>query len=85
MPFIRSVFTLNDCAPIVGSDVKIYYDEGELLQAWRDFVNEVRSILVRVYIINSQYMLRSIQTWSSAITSATSIFHTCLIELDILE
>ncbi|KAL1933207.1 hypothetical protein VTP01DRAFT_7297 [Rhizomucor pusillus] len=51
MPFIRSVFTLNDCAPIVGSDVKIYYDEGELLQAWRDFVNEIDPDVVIGYNI----------------------------------
>lgn len=39
-PFIRNVFTLNSCAPIVATDVLEYYDEGNMLQAWCDFVVE---------------------------------------------
>lgn len=31
-PFIRNVFTLNTCAPIVGCDVKSYKKETDLLQ-----------------------------------------------------
>ena len=31
-PFIRNVFTLGQCAPIVGSDVMCYEREEELLQ-----------------------------------------------------
>ncbi|RIA89336.1 DNA polymerase family B-domain-containing protein [Glomus cerebriforme] len=38
-PFIRNVFTLNSCAPIVATDVIECYDQGKMLQAWRDFVD----------------------------------------------
>ena len=31
-PFIRNVFTLNTCAPIVGADVQCYQKEGQLLK-----------------------------------------------------
>ena len=31
-PFIRNVFTLNTCAPIVGSHVKSYKKEAEMLK-----------------------------------------------------
>ncbi|CAG8749643.1 11407_t:CDS:2, partial [Acaulospora morrowiae] len=39
-PFIRNVFTLNSCAPIIATDVIEYYDQAEMLQAWSDFVVE---------------------------------------------
>ena len=35
------MFVLNTCASIVGSQVLSYKDEETMLQAWRDFVNEV--------------------------------------------
>ena len=31
-PYIRNVFTLNGCSPIVGSDVRTFKDEAKLLQ-----------------------------------------------------
>ena len=31
-PFIRNIFTLKSCAPVVGSDVRSYEDEGTLLR-----------------------------------------------------
>ena len=31
-PFIRNIFTLKSCAPVVGSDVRSYEDEGKLLR-----------------------------------------------------
>ncbi|KAI0044763.1 hypothetical protein FA95DRAFT_1597235 [Auriscalpium vulgare] len=40
-PFIRNVFTLNTCSHIVGSQVISFDDEAEMLQKWRDFVEEV--------------------------------------------
>ncbi|KAH7911043.1 DNA polymerase family B-domain-containing protein [Hygrophoropsis aurantiaca] len=40
-PFIRNVFTLNTCSHIVGSQVLQFDDEAKMLQAWRDFVEEV--------------------------------------------
>ena len=36
--FLRNVFTLDDCAPIVGSKVFSYKKESEMLLRWRDFV-----------------------------------------------
>lgn len=41
IPFVRNVFTLRDCAPIVGTDVRSFQTEVDLLQGWRDFVQEV--------------------------------------------
>jgi DNA polymerase delta subunit 1 len=35
------VFTLNSCAAIVGTNVRSFKTEKELLKAWRDFVQEV--------------------------------------------
>lgn len=40
-PFVRNVFTLDSCSPIVGSDVFAHATEQELLLHWRDFVREV--------------------------------------------
>ncbi|PIL25090.1 hypothetical protein GSI_12979 [Ganoderma sinense ZZ0214-1] len=50
-PFIRNVFTLNTCAHIVGSQVKSFSDEAELLMQWRDFVEEVDPDVVIGYNI----------------------------------
>ncbi|XP_034247843.1 DNA polymerase delta catalytic subunit isoform X1 [Thrips palmi] len=40
-PFIRNVFTLNTCAPIVGCQVISCDKETEMLEKWADFVREV--------------------------------------------
>ncbi|KAG1144643.1 hypothetical protein G6F37_008865 [Rhizopus arrhizus] len=40
-PFIRNVFTLDTCAPIVGSQVLCFDDESELLKKWSEFIREV--------------------------------------------
>jgi DNA polymerase elongation subunit (family B) len=40
-PFIRNVFTLNTCSHIVGSQVISTNNETEMLQKWRDFVEQV--------------------------------------------
>lgn len=40
-PFIRNVMTLNSCAHIVGSQVLSFKEEEKMLQAWRDFIEEV--------------------------------------------
>lgn len=37
-PFIRNVFTVKSCAPIVGSEIYSFEKEAEMLLAWRDFV-----------------------------------------------
>ncbi|XP_066916708.1 DNA polymerase delta catalytic subunit-like [Clytia hemisphaerica] len=50
-PFIRNIFTLDTCAPIVGSDVHSYKKEADLLQAWSDFVNQVDADIITGYNI----------------------------------
>ncbi|EKM50426.1 uncharacterized protein PHACADRAFT_104509 [Phanerochaete carnosa HHB-10118-sp] len=40
-PFIRNVFTLSTCSHIVGSQVLSFDSEVDMLNAWRDFVNEI--------------------------------------------
>ncbi|KAF8661353.1 hypothetical protein AX16_001448 [Volvariella volvacea WC 439] len=50
-PFIRNVFTLNTCSHIVGSQVLSFDDESELLEAWRDFIEQVDPDLVIGYNI----------------------------------
>ncbi|KAF4610971.1 hypothetical protein D9613_006736 [Agrocybe pediades] len=50
-PFIRNIFTLNTCSHIVGSQVISFKEEDKLLQAWRDFVEEVDPDVVIGYNI----------------------------------
>jgi len=40
-PFVRNVFTLDSCSPIVGSQVYSHKTEQEMLNAWSRFVTEV--------------------------------------------
>ncbi|CDK26494.1 unnamed protein product [Kuraishia capsulata CBS 1993] len=40
-PFVRNVFTMKSCAPIVGSQIFSYEQEGELLRKWKEFVVKV--------------------------------------------
>ncbi|KAI0460955.1 DNA-directed DNA polymerase delta [Komagataella kurtzmanii] len=40
-PFVRNVFTVNSCAPIVGSQIFSFEKEEELLRKWRDFIIKV--------------------------------------------
>lgn len=47
------MFTLNTCAHIVGSQVKSFSDEGELLLQWREFVEEVDPDVVIGYNISN--------------------------------
>ncbi|KAF8603753.1 delta DNA polymerase, partial [Ceratobasidium sp. AG-I] len=51
-PFIRNVFTLNDCAHIVGSDVISFKKEDDMLLAWKKFVEEVDPDVVIGYNIS---------------------------------
>ena len=39
-PFVRNIFTLKSCAPIVGTRVYSFNNERELLTAWRDFIQQ---------------------------------------------
>ncbi|KAF5355326.1 hypothetical protein D9758_006032 [Tetrapyrgos nigripes] len=50
-PFVRNVFTLNTCSHIVGSQVMSYDDEAQMLEAWKDFVQEVDPDVVIGYNI----------------------------------
>ncbi|KAI0313537.1 DNA polymerase family B-domain-containing protein [Amylostereum chailletii] len=52
-PFIRNVFTLNTCSPIVGSQVLSFDDEDEMLHKWRDFVEEVDPDVIIGYNISN--------------------------------
>jgi DNA polymerase delta subunit 1 len=52
-PFIKVIFTLKDCAPIVGHEVKCFEDEKKLLNAWADFVREVDPDLMTGYNIQN--------------------------------
>jgi DNA polymerase delta subunit 1 len=52
-PFVRNVFTLNTCAPIVGSQVLSYKQEREMLEAWADFVRQLDPDILTGYNINN--------------------------------
>lgn len=52
-PFVRNVFTLNTCAPIVGSQVLSHEKEAQMLGAWSDFVREVDPDILTGYNINN--------------------------------
>ncbi|CAN6611264.1 DNA polymerase delta catalytic subunit [Trichomonascus vanleenenianus] len=39
-PFIRNVFTVGTCAPIVGSQIFSFEHEEDMLRAWRDFIQK---------------------------------------------
>lgn len=52
-PFLRNVFTLNTCAPIVGSQVLSHTTESELLNAWANFIREVDPDILTGYNINN--------------------------------
>ncbi|KAI8481510.1 DNA polymerase delta catalytic subunit [Branchiostoma belcheri] len=52
-PFIRNVFTLNTCAPIVGSKVLSFKREADMLAEWSEFIREVDPDLVTGYNIQN--------------------------------
>ncbi|XP_063229529.1 DNA polymerase delta catalytic subunit [Bacillus rossius redtenbacheri] len=52
-PSIRTVFTLNSCAPIVGSQVISFSSEREMLEKWGDFVREIDPDIITGYNINN--------------------------------
>ncbi|XP_003388637.1 PREDICTED: DNA polymerase delta catalytic subunit-like, partial [Amphimedon queenslandica] len=52
-PFIRNVFTLGSCSGIVGSDVRSFANEKDLLQSWCEFLQETDpDILTGYNIVN---------------------------------
>uniref|UniRef100_A0A1B0GNL4 DNA polymerase n=1 Tax=Phlebotomus papatasi TaxID=29031 RepID=A0A1B0GNL4_PHLPP len=52
-PFIRNVFTLDTCAPIVGTQVLTFKRESDLLTAWSNFVRDVDPDILTGYNINN--------------------------------
>ena len=52
-PFIRVIFCLDTCLPIVGHEVRSYDDERKLLNAWADFVREVDPDILTGYNIQN--------------------------------
>ncbi|GBP55662.1 DNA polymerase delta catalytic subunit [Eumeta japonica] len=52
-PFLRNVFTLNTCAPIVGSQVLDFQRESEMLASWSDFFRELDPDIITGYNINN--------------------------------
>ncbi|CAG0882897.1 unnamed protein product [Cyprideis torosa] len=51
--FIRNVFTLKTCAPIVGSQVLSFETEAELLKSWAEFIREVDPDILTGYNIQN--------------------------------
>lgn len=51
VPFVKNVFTLNSCAPIVGSHVCSFEKESDMLEAWARFVQIVDPDVVIGYNI----------------------------------
>ncbi|XP_050666507.1 DNA polymerase delta catalytic subunit [Leptidea sinapis] len=52
-PYLRNVFTLNTCAPIVGSQVYSFKSESEMLSKWSDFFRELDPDIITGYNINN--------------------------------
>nr|XP_050865764.1 DNA polymerase delta catalytic subunit isoform X2 [Vespula vulgaris] len=52
-PFLRNIFTLNTCAPIVGCQVLSFNKEEELLQKWAEFVRQLDPDIFTGYNINN--------------------------------
>ncbi|OWR45213.1 DNA polymerase delta catalytic subunit [Danaus plexippus plexippus] len=50
-PYLRNVFTLNTCAPIVGSQVFSFQSEAEMLSKWSDFFRELDADIITGYNI----------------------------------
>jgi len=48
---VRNVFTLNTCAPVVGTQVFCFQKEKDLLLAWREFVRLVDPDIITGYNI----------------------------------
>lgn len=64
-PFVRNVFTLQSCAPIVGSQVLCFQKEEELLKAWAEFIRIVDPDIITGYNIQNfdfPYLINRAQT-----------------------
>ena len=56
-PFLRVVFTLNTCAPIIGSQVLSFQKESDMLAAWARFVAIVDPDIVTGMQLSSYFNL----------------------------
>jgi DNA polymerase delta subunit 1 len=52
-PFIRNVFTLNTCTPIVGAHVLSFQKESQLLAEWQRFVQKIDPDIITGYNITN--------------------------------
>ncbi|TID23937.1 hypothetical protein CANINC_003098 [Pichia inconspicua] len=53
VPFVRNVFTVKSCSPIVGSEVFSFDEEADMLMAWRDFIVKVDpDVIIGYNIVN---------------------------------
>ncbi|XP_014229440.1 DNA polymerase delta catalytic subunit isoform X1 [Trichogramma pretiosum] len=52
-PFVRNIFTLNTCAPIVGCQVLSFDTEEKLLEKWADFIRQLDPDIFTGYNINN--------------------------------
>ncbi|XP_059054186.1 DNA polymerase delta catalytic subunit [Achroia grisella] len=52
-PYLRNVFTLNTCAPIVGSQVLSFQSEAKMLATWADFFRELDPDIITGYNIGN--------------------------------
>ncbi|XP_043474062.1 DNA polymerase delta catalytic subunit isoform X1 [Leptopilina heterotoma] len=52
-PFLRNIFTLDTCAPIVGCQVLSYATEQEMLRKWADFIRQLDPDIFTGYNINN--------------------------------
>ncbi|XP_015438316.1 PREDICTED: DNA polymerase delta catalytic subunit [Dufourea novaeangliae] len=52
-PFLRNIFTLDTCAPIVGSQVLSFEKESKMLEKWADFVRQLDPDIFTGYNINN--------------------------------
>ncbi|XP_011873098.1 PREDICTED: DNA polymerase delta catalytic subunit isoform X1 [Vollenhovia emeryi] len=52
-PFLRNIFTLDTCAPIVGSQVLSFDKESLMLEKWADFVRQSDPDIFTGYNINN--------------------------------
>ncbi|XP_051174755.1 DNA polymerase delta catalytic subunit isoform X2 [Leptopilina boulardi] len=52
-PFLRNIFTLDTCAPIVGCQVLSYQTEQEMLRKWAEFIRQLDPDIFTGYNINN--------------------------------
>lgn len=74
-PFARTIFTLKDCAPIVGTKVQCFNKEIEMLESWSRFVRLTDPDIITGYNINN-FDLPYLLNRANALKSSTFPFLT---------